>query len=158
MSVCGAVKCSHIVCLNGMLLLPFPLCSEMGAHFSPCGRFLAACVACRSPPDQEDAFTQTLRALNGGALHTFGGHNQRFPTPPPQQPDSPPQPLQANSVVYELRLYSLEESTFGEVLASRTVRAAHCLTSIQVNIRSRTSCFGRLCESDFDRNQVGHSP
>ena len=23
------------------------LCSEMGVHFSPCGRYLAACVACR---------------------------------------------------------------------------------------------------------------
>lgn len=28
------------------------LCSEMGVHFSPCGRYLAACVACRvqTPP------------------------------------------------------------------------------------------------------------
>ncbi|KAJ8899168.1 hypothetical protein K2173_011955 [Erythroxylum novogranatense] len=25
------------------------LCSEMGAHFSPCGRYLAACVACMLP-------------------------------------------------------------------------------------------------------------
>ncbi len=23
------------------------LCSEMGVHFSPCGRYLAACVACK---------------------------------------------------------------------------------------------------------------
>jgi hypothetical protein len=23
------------------------LCSEMGVHFSPCGRYLAACVACQ---------------------------------------------------------------------------------------------------------------
>lgn len=26
------------------------LCSEMGAHFSPCGRYLATCQACRPPP------------------------------------------------------------------------------------------------------------
>ncbi len=26
------------------------LCSEMGVHFSPCGRYLAACVACRVRP------------------------------------------------------------------------------------------------------------
>lgn len=26
------------------------LCSEMGAHISPCGRYLAACVACRCAP------------------------------------------------------------------------------------------------------------
>ena len=24
------------------------LCSEMGVHFSPCGRFLAVCVACQA--------------------------------------------------------------------------------------------------------------
>ncbi|KAJ0967432.1 hypothetical protein J5N97_024349 [Dioscorea zingiberensis] len=28
------------------------LCSEMGAHFSPCGRFLAACVACMLPASE----------------------------------------------------------------------------------------------------------
>ena len=26
------------------------LCSEMGAHFSPCGRYLATCQACKPPP------------------------------------------------------------------------------------------------------------
>jgi len=32
------------------------LCSEMGVHFSPCGRYLAACVACKPPPsDDPDA-------------------------------------------------------------------------------------------------------
>ena len=35
------------------------------------------------------------------------------------------------NLVYELRIYSLEERNFGEVLAARAVRAAHCLTSIQ---------------------------
>eukprot|EP00270_Netrium_digitus_P012086 TRINITY_DN3895_c0_g1_i1.p1 TRINITY_DN3895_c0_g1~~TRINITY_DN3895_c0_g1_i1.p1 ORF type:complete len:282 (+),score=67.04 TRINITY_DN3895_c0_g1_i1:42-848(+) len=39
--------------------------------------------------------------------------------------------LSAQHVIYELRVYSLEEKTFGEVLVSRAVRAAHCLTSIQ---------------------------
>jgi activator-of-BECN1-regulated-autophagy protein 1 len=77
------------------------LCSEMGAHFSPCGRFLAACVACQplAPP---------------GA------------PPAPLPPSAPPQPL-----VYELRVYSLAPDAFGTVLAARAVRAAHCLTSIQ---------------------------
>ena len=72
------------------------LCSEMGAHFSPCGRLLAACVAC-VPKDAE--------------------------APVPGQP--------IPHLVYELRVYSLEERNFGEVLAARSVRAAHCLTSIQ---------------------------
>ena len=49
------------------------LCSEMGAHFSPCGRFLAACVACQGAEEQ---------------------------------------------VVFELRVYSLEDGRFGEVVAA----------------------------------------
>ena len=32
---------------------------------------------------------------------------------------------------YELRIYSLESGSFGRVLQSRPIRAAHCLTSIQ---------------------------
>jgi activator-of-BECN1-regulated-autophagy protein 1 len=40
-------------------------------------------------------------------------------------------PISAQQVIYELRVYSLEEATFGQVLSSRAVRAAHCLTSIQ---------------------------
>jgi activator-of-BECN1-regulated-autophagy protein 1 len=40
-------------------------------------------------------------------------------------------PLPSHGVIYELRVYSLEEATFGEILTSRAIRAAHCLTSIQ---------------------------
>ena len=72
------------------------LCSEMGAHFSPCGRLLATCAAC-VPRDA--------------------------PAPTPGEP--------IPNLTYELRIYSLEERNFGEVLAARAVRAAHCLTSIQ---------------------------
>ena len=82
---------------DARLVIPHAvLCSEMGAHFSPCGRLLAACVAC-VPKDAED--------------------------PVPGEP--------IPRLVYELRVYSLEEQNFGEVLAARSVRAAHCLTSIQ---------------------------
>ena len=82
---------------DARLVIPHAvLCSEMGAHFSPCGRLLAACVAC-VPKDAED--------------------------PAPGEP--------IPRLVYELRVYSLEEQNFGEVLAARSVRAAHCLTSIQ---------------------------
>jgi len=84
------------------------LCSEMGAHFSPCGRFLAACVACL-PKDHNPAANPTHGTEDGAEKRT---------------------PL-----VYELRVYSLEDGPdgrrFGEVLAARAVRAAHCLTSIQ---------------------------
>ncbi|XP_022680261.1 uncharacterized protein LOC101786394 isoform X2 [Setaria italica] len=39
--------------------------------------------------------------------------------------------LPSRQIVYELRVYSLEKATFGTVLASRAVKAAHCLTSVQ---------------------------
>ena len=36
-----------------------------------------------------------------------------------------------NKPTYELRIYSLEGSSFGKVIRSRLIRAAHCLTSLQ---------------------------
>eukprot|EP00252_Welwitschia_mirabilis_P016817 TRINITY_DN3734_c0_g1_i2.p1 TRINITY_DN3734_c0_g1~~TRINITY_DN3734_c0_g1_i2.p1 ORF type:complete len:868 (-),score=163.94 TRINITY_DN3734_c0_g1_i2:474-3077(-) len=91
------------------------LCSEMGAHFSPCGRFLAACVACLLPQQEPD-----------GPLYPNINHDTSGLATSPTRHSIP-----AQQVVYELRIYSLEEETFGEVLASRAIRAAHCLTSIQ---------------------------
>ncbi|XP_042518649.1 uncharacterized protein LOC122092396 isoform X2 [Macadamia integrifolia] len=91
------------------------LCSEMGAHFSPCGRFLAACVACMLPHMEADPGLQSQ------------AHNDV-----PGTATSPTRhPISAHQVMYELRIYSLEDATFGLVLASRAIRAAHCLTSIQ---------------------------
>lgn len=91
------------------------LCSEMGAHFSPCGRFLAACVACMLPHLEADPGSQ-------GQMH----HGVTGAATSPTR-----HPISAHQVMYELRIYSLEEATFGLVLASRAIRAAHCLTSIQ---------------------------
>ncbi|CAL0326846.1 unnamed protein product [Lupinus luteus] len=90
------------------------LCSEMGAHFSPCGKFLAVCVACMLPHIEGDPGFQT-------PVHQEPG----IATSPTRHP------ISAHQVMYELRIYSLEEATFGSVLASRAIRAAHCLTSIQ---------------------------
>ncbi|WCJ38241.1 Transducin family protein / WD-40 repeat family protein [Euphorbia peplus] len=90
------------------------LCSEMGAHFSPCGRYLAACVACMLPNMEADPGLQTLVQPDTGAATSPTRH-----------------PISAHQVMYELRIYSLEEATFGSVLVSRAIRAAHCLTSIQ---------------------------
>ncbi|XP_047312399.1 uncharacterized protein LOC124915680 [Impatiens glandulifera] len=90
------------------------LCSEMGAHFSPCGRYLAVCVACLLPHAEVDH----------GPLNQV---NQETGTP-----TSPTRhPISGHQVMYELRIYSLEKATFGSVLVSRAIRAAHCLTSIQ---------------------------
>ncbi|OMO95289.1 hypothetical protein COLO4_16009 [Corchorus olitorius] len=91
------------------------LCSEMGAHFSPCGRFLAACVACVLPHLEADP----------------GVHSQLNPDVTGAATSPTRHPISAHRVMYELRIYSLEEATFGSVLASRAIRAAHCLTSIQ---------------------------
>ncbi|XP_062148253.1 uncharacterized protein LOC133857136 isoform X2 [Alnus glutinosa] len=90
------------------------LCSEMGAHFSPCGRFLAACVACTFPHMEADPGYHTLIHQDPGAASSPTRH-----------------PVSAHQVIYELRIYSLEKATFGSVLVSRAIRAAHCLTSIQ---------------------------
>lgn len=91
------------------------LCSEMGAHFSPCGRFLAACVACMLPHMEADPGLQSQ-------VH----HDVTVAAMSPTR-----HLISAHQVMYELRIYSLEETTFGLVLASRAIRAAHCLTSIQ---------------------------
>lgn len=91
------------------------LCSEMGAHFSPCGRFLVACVACTLPHMEGELGFQSQ-------MHHDATGDATSPTR---------HPISAQRVMYELRVYSLEEATFGSVLASRAIRAAHCLTSIQ---------------------------
>ncbi|KAK8982631.1 hypothetical protein V6N11_046548 [Hibiscus sabdariffa] len=91
------------------------LCSEMGAHFSPCGRFLAACVACMLPHLEADPGVQNQLNSDVAGVATSPTRH----------------PILAHRVMYELRIYSLEEATFGLVLASRAIRAAHCLTSIQ---------------------------
>ncbi|XP_072987690.1 uncharacterized protein [Typha latifolia] len=91
------------------------LCSEMGAHFSPCGRFLVACVACLLPHTEDDP----------GVQSQVQHHVTVSSTSPTRHP------LSSHKVIYELRIYSLEEATFGKVLASRVIKAAHCLTSIQ---------------------------
>lgn len=71
--------------------------SEMGAHFSPCGRFLAACVACILPPSEADH--QGGRGINGSPGAGISVHS------PTQHP------ISAQQVIYELRVYSLEEAT-----------------------------------------------
>ncbi|KAG6393062.1 hypothetical protein SASPL_147292 [Salvia splendens] len=98
-----------------LIILYVILCSEMGAHFSPCGRFLAVCVACILPTtDVDPGFNSPIHGVIEAS------------TSPTRHP------ISAQWVMYELRIYSLEKTTFGSVLASRAIRAAHCLKSIQV--------------------------
>ena len=37
----------------------------------------------------------------------------------------------AAGIIYEVRVYSLEAATLGEVLHAKQIKAAHCLTSVQ---------------------------
>ncbi|KAJ8540425.1 hypothetical protein K7X08_030344 [Anisodus acutangulus] len=110
------VPCAPLDAKRCRLTIPHAvLCSEMGAHFSPCGRLLAACVACILPNVDSDLGFH-------GHLH----HDTMAAATSPTR-----HPVAAHQVMYELRIYSLEEATFGSVLAARAIRAAHCLTSIQ---------------------------
>lgn len=69
--------------------------SEMGAHFSPCGRFIAACVACVHPRVEADP------GLPSQVQHDVTG----VATSPTRHP------ISAHQVMYELRIYSLEKAT-----------------------------------------------
>ena len=37
----------------------------------------------------------------------------------------------AAGIIYEVRVYSVEAATLGQVLHAKQIRAAHCLTSVQ---------------------------
>lgn len=67
----------------------------MGAHFSTCGRFLAACVACVLPQLEGD----------------HGLHSQMIPDAQGAATSPTRHPLLAHQIIYELRIYSLEEAT-----------------------------------------------
>jgi activator-of-BECN1-regulated-autophagy protein 1 len=120
----------------------------MGTHFSPCGRFFVACVACVLPQRDGDHGTQLHEHYDSAGAGTSPTRHT----------------LPSRQIIYELRVYSLEDATlvcllffppsdnlylafiangpiinillhpyrFGTVLASRAIKAAHCLTSIQV--------------------------
>jgi activator-of-BECN1-regulated-autophagy protein 1 len=105
------------------------LCSEMGVHFSPCGRRLAATVACRAPlpapgspaPRAAAAAPPPPRGEGmdwapGGAP---GGGGAAAGPPPPER------------VVFEVRVFDVGGAAPGAVARARRIRAAHCLTSVQ---------------------------
>jgi activator-of-BECN1-regulated-autophagy protein 1 len=97
-SMTSSVEVNSSVVARSQLRLWVRVDSEMGAHFSPCGRFLAACVACVLP-----AFDAEYSILPATVL---GSPN--FGT----RAHSPTQhPISTQQVIYELRVYSLEEAT-----------------------------------------------
>jgi activating molecule in BECN1-regulated autophagy protein 1 len=67
----------------------------MGTHFSPCGRFLVACVACLLPQTEGDHGTQLPMQYGSTVVGISPTHH----------------PLSSHQVIYELRVYSLEATT-----------------------------------------------
>ncbi|KAL6767333.1 hypothetical protein ACKKBF_B34855 [Auxenochlorella protothecoides x Auxenochlorella symbiontica] len=113
------------------------LCSEMGVSFSPCGRYLAAAVACRAgtrrgaPAPLGTPGHGTPAAGVAGPPHPSGSSapGSEAPAPPPVPPGA--------GVAYEVRVLGLRAPWFGLVLRARRVHAAHCLTSVQFSPCSR---------------------
>lgn len=68
----------------------------MGAHFSPCGKFLAACVACMQQQTESEPGIQMQAHHDGSGAGTSPTRH----------------PISALPVMYELRIYSLEEATY----------------------------------------------
>ncbi|KAF6141831.1 hypothetical protein GIB67_003202 [Kingdonia uniflora] len=109
----GRTESDIATSLPATAAVELPCTVEMGAYFSPCGRFLAACVVCMLPHLEANSGLHIQQDVTGAS------------TSPMRHP------ISALQVIYELRVYSLEDATFGSVLASRAIKAAHCLTSIQ---------------------------
>jgi activator-of-BECN1-regulated-autophagy protein 1 len=128
------------------------LCSEMGVHFSPCGRFLAATVACRAPfpnfhhpnppavqtdlgggEDNDMDWSPTMRSASGVRMqqgrHGEDAQNEDFGTGFLLRSGGMRTPTQR--LVFEVRILALDGALFGKVMNARRVKAAHCLTSVQ---------------------------
>lgn len=113
------------------------LCSEMGVHFSHCGRFIAATLACRAPmPEKaQDAAAAAMAAAGANVSQVNSVVNSDMPQ------DSEPMDwtatesslpaLRSERVVFEVRIFSLDGDSLGETHKSFRIRAAHCLTSVQ---------------------------
>lgn len=60
-------------------------------------------------------------------------HGYNSPTHGPPLQAAQPYRMESGAapVLYEVRIYSMEARTFGQVLQAKQIRAAHCLTSVQ---------------------------
>jgi activator-of-BECN1-regulated-autophagy protein 1 len=128
------------------------LCSEMGVHFSPCGRFLAATVACRAPfpnfhhpnppalqtelgggEENDMDWSPTMRNASGvrtqQGRHGEDAQNEDFSTGFLLRSGGMRTPTQR--LVFEVRILALDGALFGKIMNARRVKAAHCLTSVQ---------------------------
>jgi activating molecule in BECN1-regulated autophagy protein 1 len=123
------------------------LCSEMGVHFSPCGRFLAATLACRAPMpgNAVDVAAAAVAAAGGGTAAQLSPDAFNAA---PQRAGSAPEPmewegedangralatpsLRSERVVFEVRVLCVDGPKFGDAVKAVRIRAAHCLTSVQ---------------------------
>ena len=98
------------------------LCSEMGAHFSPCGRFLVVAVVCHTPLEADSVLQDMMMDAGDWGEEEEGDGADGCRT---------------GKISYELRVLSAEPATFGEVLMAKRLVAAHCLTAIQFSPTSQ---------------------
>ena len=119
------------------LLLSVPdavLCSEMGVDFSPCGRYLAATVACRTSLHRSLDAGAIIREMSSGSLESMDWspdrRGQRMLGVSRDQQSQISMPI-AERVVFEVRMISLDGPDYGKPAKSKRIRAAQCLTSVQ---------------------------
>jgi activating molecule in BECN1-regulated autophagy protein 1 len=130
------------------LLLSIPdavLCSEMGVDFSPCGRYLAATVACRAPLQRSLDAGAIIREMSSGSGEPMDWspdrRGQRLLGVSRDQQSQISMPI-AERVVFEVRMISLDSPDYGKPVKSRRVRAAQCLTSVQFSPTSEHILIG----------------
>ena len=104
------------------------LCSEMGVHFSPCGRYLAATVSCRAPMQHQTGLCAPGNTLESRTVEWSPQH-----APETQDAAQASQTTLSlpERVVFEVRIISMDGPDFGATLKAKRIRAAHCLTSVQ---------------------------
>jgi activator-of-BECN1-regulated-autophagy protein 1 len=122
------------------MLLSIPdavLCSEMGVDFSPCGRYLAATVACRARLHHSLEAGVIMREMNSGALDPSepmewspSRQGQRVLGTSRDLQSQISMPL-AERVVFEVRMISFDGMDYGQPIRAKRIRAAQCLTSVQ---------------------------
>jgi activator-of-BECN1-regulated-autophagy protein 1 len=130
------------------LLLSIPdavLCSEMGVDFSPCGRYLAATIACRAPLQGSFDAGAIIRGMSTGSVDSMDWSGELRPPRPlgisRDQQSQISMPI-AERVVFEVRMISLDGPDYGKPVKSRRVRAAQCLTSVQFSPTSEHILIG----------------
>jgi activator-of-BECN1-regulated-autophagy protein 1 len=109
------------------------LCSEMGVDFSPCGRYLAATVACRERLGSLET-GMVVQEITPGVDVSMdwspGAPNRRVLGLTRDRQQCLSMPI-TERVVFEVRMISFDGTDYGKPVRAKRIRAAQCLTSVQ---------------------------